>query len=312
MSSAFDNHTQTRVAISQLSTLLDLLYPEPGPDVYTLEDFVYRHPLTGLGELAAREIEQSQRINRAQGDFRQIGLCEFHIGLIYLYWGQYQSAQTQFAIARRQWSFVNEPAAVCLAHFAEGAAQELAYHYEVALAVYGKALTALGRIKFSAPSAKETEFAESLTTFVKEAQERVRHNLWLPVQESPQILLNQADYSDGCIWYQVINDAYFPQLRAGSFLLVNTQIGSRYLTPKDLLVVGTNKPALNAVEIEPVKNGSLRRFRRICLAAPVSNWIFDRNVVSGQVTVIPDDKPQRVHEDEVLGLVVGFWNNVRS
>ncbi len=312
MSSAFDTHTQTRVAINQLSTLLDLLHPEPGPDVYTLEDFVYRHPLTGLGELAAREIEQSQRINRAQGDFGQIGLCEFHIGLIYLYWGDYRGAYSQYTTARRQWSFIQNPASVSLALFAEGYARELSYHYEMALTCYGKALHSLTRIKFSQQSRNEPDFAELLITFVREAQERVREHLWLPMQEYPSLTPNPGDYCESCIWYRVKNDTDYALLKAGSLLLVMTQFTQYKFTPQDLILVGTNEIVVGSVEIESISSGQFLPYRRIYLAVPQYEWVFTRDVETGRVTLIPVTRLLDVHEDEILGVVMGFWHFVRS
>ena len=99
-------------SVTLLSDLLACLYPEPGPDILTLDDFRLRYRLTGLGPLAVSAIQQAQRINRDTGRFNEIGLCEFHVGLIYLDWADFQGAIEQFRAARLQWSFIDKTAAI--------------------------------------------------------------------------------------------------------------------------------------------------------------------------------------------------------
>ncbi|MEJ2750416.1 MAG: hypothetical protein P8183_21285, partial [Anaerolineae bacterium] len=74
--------TASPESVILLSELLAHLYPEPGPDILTLDDFKRRYRLTGLGPLAIGAIQQAQRINREAGRFNEMGLCEFHVGLI--------------------------------------------------------------------------------------------------------------------------------------------------------------------------------------------------------------------------------------
>jgi hypothetical protein len=137
---------------AELQQLVEHLYPEPGVvDILTLEQFKYRYRLSGLGATAVADMERAQRITRDTGDHEQIGLAEFHIGLIYLHWGQPHGAIPYFIDAQRHWTFARRRSAACLAQFAQGVAQQHAYQYEAALSSYGKAGRLLSRIEVNAP-----------------------------------------------------------------------------------------------------------------------------------------------------------------
>lgn len=122
-----------------LQLLVEMLYPEPGVvDILTLDQFIFRYKFSGLGATAVADMERAQRITRSVGDHEQIGLAEYHIGLIYLHWGQFWGAIKYFEDAQRHWQFAKRDPAVSLAQFAQGVCQHHAYHYEQALANYGK------------------------------------------------------------------------------------------------------------------------------------------------------------------------------
>lgn len=184
MSAAAVNNTNNhplrpRDAVTTLSALLERLYPEPvSPDILTLDDMLRRYRLTQLGSPAMRAIRQSQRINRRIGNYQSIGLCEFHIGLIFLYWGDLQGAAQQFVEARQQWAFVHQPASVCLTHFAEGMAQHLAFSPEMAMASYGKVEHLLPRLPAATPSDALGRFVTALQEALTEAQRALRHDIW--------------------------------------------------------------------------------------------------------------------------------------
>jgi hypothetical protein len=164
-----------------LSDLLDLLYPPPlSPDIITREDVLTRYRLTGLGVPAITALQQAQRIVRTGKDYCQIGLCEFHIGLIYLYWQHCLAAAQQFAEARRQWLFADEAASVCLTYFAEGQARHLALHYEPAMSCYLKAEQWLPRLRLTPPSANLDEFIQNVTSKLRGSQEILRDRMWPP------------------------------------------------------------------------------------------------------------------------------------
>lgn len=165
-------------ATKSLQQLVELLFPDPNPDILTLCDFKNRYPFTQLGELATQAIEKSQRINNRRGNYQHIGLCEFHIGLIFFFSGKYRGARQQFTLARQQWSFVYEPAAEALAYFAEGVAHQLAHHYEAAMSNYSKAKQRLSRIKFAPPSQAQNEFVMLLSELLQHYQGTLHHKLW--------------------------------------------------------------------------------------------------------------------------------------
>jgi len=161
-----------------LSSLLEILYPDPNPDVFTLDSFKFVSKLHGLNETAVSHIEQSQRVNRALDNYKLMGLNEFHIGLIYLYCGEVHAAEKQFELARRQWMFVNEPASLCLAYLACGFAQHMTFHYESAMSSYRKAWQNLDRIRFTPPSNRSGLFREKIEKYLTDAQAELRRRMW--------------------------------------------------------------------------------------------------------------------------------------
>ncbi|NJN54296.1 MAG: hypothetical protein HC804_05775 [Anaerolineae bacterium] len=93
----------------------------------------------GLNVAALRGIEQAQRINRDLGEYKQSGLNEFHIGIIYLYWGECHAAEKGFDLAWRHWSMAHEQLAdLALSLFGRGWAQEIFRHEEAAMISYAK------------------------------------------------------------------------------------------------------------------------------------------------------------------------------
>ncbi|MCL4264337.1 MAG: hypothetical protein KJ069_14030 [Anaerolineae bacterium] len=168
---SYNNNPQTRVAIHCLQELLELLHPDPTPDVFTLTSLQYRYKLHENMNLAAiQDIEQSQRINRALGDYRQSGLNEFHIGLIYLYWGECYAAEKQFVMAWRHWSMAHgQVADLSLSLLGRGYAEGLAHHYEAALVSFGKVGRYFDRLP-QQPSI-QMNFYVKLQRYLREAQE---------------------------------------------------------------------------------------------------------------------------------------------
>ena len=178
---SYENHEGTRTAVDHLRILLNELYSDPNPDIFTLNDFINRYPLTGLGDLATREIEQSQRINKSLNNYTHQGLCEFHVGLIYLYWGDHRGAAKQFDLARKNWSFAREVATSSLCYFAQGLSNSLALHYEDALRFYSLSEDALKRV-----SLKRHEFyLQEITTYIQSAQTQTRDAIWARLRAKP-------------------------------------------------------------------------------------------------------------------------------
>lgn len=253
-------YAQFAAAVELLTGLQKLLYSkQQNLDILTVADVQRRYPLTGLGIPAMRAIEQSQRMIRATNNYELIGLCEFHVGLIYLYWQDSRGASQQFAEARRQWSFVNATAAVCLSLFAEGLAQELALHHETAMTLYSKAEQRLPRIRFDQPDEALRRFTSTLVLELRQARESLRALLqqtWaeqgsakpgelpLPALSPPDLVAAQPTpppqqtiaplpkyasplpMGSAYRWYEVRRQqaGFLPRLRSGMFVQVNTAV----------------------------------------------------------------------------------------
>lgn len=178
-----------REAVAVLERLLRLLFAEPlSLDIITVENIVRRYPLTGLGAPALAAIEQSQRIVRARGDYAQVGLAEFHIGLIYLHWEDCRAAAGQFAVARQPWSLVNDTPAICLAHYAQGLALYHAYHNEPAMLQFSRAERMLNRPAIGAQAERQAALAREMRPLLVIAQETLRESLWPREQQSAEAM----------------------------------------------------------------------------------------------------------------------------
>ncbi|HFQ93947.1 MAG TPA: hypothetical protein ENK32_08065 [Anaerolineae bacterium] len=310
-SSAYKTNVRTKTAVDQLAELLDALFPDPDLNIFTLRDFQNRYILTGLGDLASREIEQSQRINRRTRNFSRIGLCEFHVGLIYLFWGDNHGALQQFRLARRQWSFISKPKyAVCLAHFAEGAAQELAYHYEEALSCYGRAQQCLERkspARFGFRLGNDPDSAaQAMRNYLQHRGRAVRETLWNTVRQTWQPQPDPAEYAPQFVWYQVLSEEsrLFPQIKKGMWLLVNQAADRHKFRPGELLALRQERPIGSAVILQTVNEAS--PFPRICLAQAENCFSFTRDE-EGRVTLTPRYRNVPVNAENILGIVAGFW-----
>jgi hypothetical protein len=175
---------------ADLADLLELIYPashERNLDLITLEDIRARYRLTELGAPAMNAIAQARRIIRHSGGYHEIGLCEFHIGLIYLHWGDARGAAQQFAEARQQWSFVNRMDGACLATFAQGRVRHYALEYEAGMNLYHQAQREMGRLRWRTPSANLDQFRERLQALLDAAQEALREAMRPPdIDSQPQ------------------------------------------------------------------------------------------------------------------------------
>lgn len=181
-----------REAVNVLSRLLKLIYPDPvSLDIITVDDILRRYPLTGLGAPALAAIEQSQRIVRARGDYSQVGLGEFHVGLIYLYWDDCRAAAGQFALARQPWSLVGDAPANNLAHYAQGLALYHAYHNEAAMVQFSRAERGLSRSQIGAQAERAATLATEMRPLLNVAQEALRQSMWPEEQTADR---PQANY----------------------------------------------------------------------------------------------------------------------
>lgn len=188
-----DQLRPVREAVAVLERLLRVLFPDPlSLDIVTVENIVRRYPLTGLGAPALAAMEQSQRIVRARGDYQQVGVAEFHIGLIYMYWDDCRAAANQFAVARQPWSLANDTPAMCLAHYAQGLGLYHSYHNEPAMLQFGRAERLLNRPSIGTQSERLATLAKEMRPLLTIAQETLRESLWPKEQQSAEVL--QAGY----------------------------------------------------------------------------------------------------------------------
>jgi hypothetical protein len=171
----YDNNVAIRTAVNRLTELLEWIYPDPSPDIFTVRDYRNRYPFTRLGALATGDIDRYQRINRAIGNHVQIGLCEYHIGLIYLHEGDFRGAVQQFDLARHQWVFVNQSAAIALTHMGRTVALRLGHHFESAMMSAGKVAVWLDRARLGEPVPQGGRFFEKVLSYVAELQVELRH-----------------------------------------------------------------------------------------------------------------------------------------
>jgi hypothetical protein len=257
-----------------LQELVEHLYPEPSVvDIITLDQFVYRYKLSGLGPSAVADMERAQRITRTMGDYVQTGLAEFHIGLIYLHWEQALGAINYFDDARRHWNFAKDDVAASLAEFAEGVCHHHGYQYESALANYGKVQRMINRLRTNGSKSVMvflTELENVLQACRDDVVERIRtgegetstdrslptpppiSNLPLPftadlqfepeepaamvpVPESP--VPQHVNQSDCFVWYQVVArddlERLFPCILTDNELLVDIRSGEHEYKYKD-------------------------------------------------------------------------------
>ncbi len=191
---AGDEHARpAREAYLVLDRLLKILFPEETPlDVITVANVLYRYPLTGFKAPALTAIEQSQRMVRARADYGLVGLGEFHIGLIYLYWDDCRAAANHFAAARQAWSLVGDTAAICLAHYAQGLSLFHAHHNEPAMLQYGRAERLLNRPLSGAPAKRMAALGAEMKDLLKIAQITLREMMW-PKDQVPADLV-EAGY----------------------------------------------------------------------------------------------------------------------
>lgn len=204
----YDNNSEIRTAVNRLTELVEWLHPDPSPDIFTVRDYRNRYPFTRLGPLATGDIDRYQRINRAVGNHVQLGLCEYHIGLIYLHEGAFRGAVAQFDQARQQWSFVNQSAAVSLTFLGRAVALRLADHYESALVSVGKVGSWLDRGHFLETTIQWARFREGVLAYVAELQAALRKQM----DAAPQTAVDNPDEEAAEISDEDIGDDIGPEV----------------------------------------------------------------------------------------------------
>ncbi|MCA9919866.1 MAG: hypothetical protein KC445_18040 [Anaerolineales bacterium] len=334
---SYDNNAAIRTAVNRLTELLEWLHPDPSPDVFTVRDYRNRYPFTRLGALATEDIDRYQRINRAVGNHVQIGLCEFHIGLIYLHEAAFHGAVQQFELARQQWSFVSQPAAVSLTHLARAVALQMADHYEAALVSVGRVETWLDRSKFAKPVPQNERFHSSVLAYVAELRTALRKQMDErpktavatpddPEQEdddAPQPPIVNVGRSNLPVpdhrllgerydWYLVEArpiPGLLPEINAGDWLLVDVKpdLSKNVQDTEQPILIVMDKKIEGTIRVRPLQPNE--KFQRIYLVtlADSPTGKFWRDEETGTVTFAPEMAKIDISRHEILGVVVGFW-----
>lgn len=185
------NLTEIRASVTTLTDLILMLHPVVPRQILTTYDIESEYHAAELTDTIQRALDSSRRILNQNGDHQLKGLCDFHLGLIYLHWGHCHAAGRYFAEARHHWEFTDENAGLCLTYFAEGRANEHARQYETAMGKYTKAEQWLPRIHIPAIQT-QNGFLGLLQTEMKRSQMLLREILWFPPRAQPQTGQRQA------------------------------------------------------------------------------------------------------------------------
>ncbi|MCA9924095.1 MAG: hypothetical protein KC419_15535 [Anaerolineales bacterium] len=298
-------------SIDILHEFVKMRFPDPNPDVFTLDSYYERYKLRdSLAEAAVQDIEKSQRVNRRAGNFAHAGLSAFHSGLIYLYEKEDRGARQQFTEARKQWGFIAEPAGLTLAYFAEGIAYHLAMHYEDAMAHYRRANQSLPRIQIV--SGDDKPFADKLANVIAVHQEDLHTQLWSPpAAGKPVDTFNQSTtpipshqyQGEQYEWFVIQKqfvDAFFPiALQQGGWILVDKELN---LQADKLVLVKANEETFdlpNMVAAAPMDEKRPFPFIALLKQRPKQNSFI--------AAVSPEAQQVEIAESDILGVVVGFW-----
>lgn len=322
--SNYDNNPRIRAAVNRLTELLEWLYPNPSPDIFTVRDYRNRYPFTRLGPLAVADIDRYKRINFAFGNQDQIGLYDYHIGLIYLHEGVFHGAVQQFEMARQQWSFVNQSAAVALTHLARAVALQLADHYEAALISVGRVARWLERSHLAKPILGWQEFEAQVLAYVAQLQAQLRQQMEagpetgvdtpLPIDNmSPTIpVLGHRLLEERYEWYRVEvrpSSDFMPEINPGDWLLVDLQprLTKNLKDTEQPILVVKKEEIDGTIRVRPLE--SRERYQRIYLVtladSPTGSFWVDE--ATGTVTFSSEMAEIGINRNEILGVVVGFW-----
>lgn len=317
---------RVRASVAQLDALLNMLYGRPeSPDVITLDDVLFRYRLTELGQPAMTAIDQSRRMVRAIGDYEKIGLCEFHIGLIFLHWGDGRGAAQQFMAAQQQWSFTDHTAAVCLAYFAAGVAQRHVFEHEKAMRQFGKVKQLISRIPL-APITVAGNFAESLREAVDAARAEIRDEMWPPTLMGgqaniapPQSRLGVSDPASlpnlqltekngRPHWFRVISPMHLSetQITEGDWLLINTGPQTHDFFENELIVFTSEAIFDTGTWLTPQKTGETT-VRFYLAQTQFSGKLTGQTIVSVKLN---DDEVTSIESAAIIGPLAGIWRPI--
>ncbi len=329
-----------RTAADTLENLLNLLAIDvANSELLTWQMVKERYPYTGLGELALIDIEDQKRIVHTSGQHEHIGLWEFHIGLIYLHWGEPRQALPYFATAQRYWMLVNNTAAAYLASFAQGYTQQFDRLYAAAMANFlriqhsldqkqrpffrkvsktfttemktavAKATTDLRRLSSQLSYIRPGNIEEIFTASVQPTQEANQKGK----EGSP--IPGHLIMDEQLIWYRIDRshtDDFLPDIEADDWVLVRKSTKNEIVSQHNLIVI-------NAANL----NSSIRLINTQANAAKVNTRIFlgqisrasrtftrdkDGNIQISNVQ-ISEQQQMQVDYKNIFGVVLGFWSS---
>jgi len=172
-------------SIEAVAELLDLLYLRPLPNLLTLSLYDRRYAQPEHKRAVAFILEQTRRQILAGRDYPQLGLCYFHTGLIHRRWDRALDAAHFFNDARLYWNLAGELSYVCLAQFAQAAAQHEGLLLETALLSYEKAQQYLPRLKqllnYRSQQREAVQikaFCGQMSTMLADIYQQLRRELW--------------------------------------------------------------------------------------------------------------------------------------
>lgn len=332
-----------RTAAGTLEKLLNLLAIDvANSELLTWQLIKERYPYTGLGELALQAIQEQKRIIHESRQYEHIGLWEFHVGLIYLHWGEPQQALSFFATAQRYWTLNNNTAAAYLAQFAMGYMQQFDRLYAAAMTNFIHIHHKLNRLQRPLYSKVNKEFIAEMETAVEQAKTDLRRlssqlsnirpnnieDLIMP-SVPPQQHDRAADQNgrginpipghqiidEQLIWYRIHRhhtDNFLPEVEPDDWALVRKSTINTDILPHDLVVVDdqTVKSSIwltNTKASEPT--AKFRIFLGRMILPPQS---FTRDS-SGEIHLshvqISEKQRASVDFEKIIGVVLGFWTS---
>jgi tetratricopeptide (TPR) repeat protein len=151
----------------------------------------------------AASIERSRRLVYGKRDFRESGLFELRLGLLFMDSHRFDLAAAQFEDARRQWLFLDDPYLVALSDLGAGLCYYHAYEYERAMSLYLKVERWLKSVAdssteegWSGRQGERKEYLEALGQALSQATQEAHQSLRklarrsIPAERVPPPIVN--------------------------------------------------------------------------------------------------------------------------
>jgi tetratricopeptide (TPR) repeat protein len=161
--------------VREIRQLLSYLPVEPqfAVSLEALQDIRQRNPNKPLPASHTETIEELRRIVYKSKDFQQTGLFEFHLALLFMEGSRYREAADLFALARRQWQFIDDISLDCLAHFGEALACQYNQEFDEAVDHYLKVQQFIDRSEDGTLPALWVEDDDELLIFINQTKKEL-------------------------------------------------------------------------------------------------------------------------------------------